>query len=49
MVPYDPWYDLAPDDCEPGYCNFDSYRKFTALAKDHTNFKPILSLGEVAC
>jgi len=45
MVPYDPWYDLAPDDCEPGYCNFDSYRKFTALAKDHPNFKPILSLG----
>jgi len=45
MVPYDPWYDLAPEDCEPGYCNFDSYRRFTALAKDHSKFKPILSLG----
>jgi len=45
MVPYDPWYDLAPSDCDPGFCNYDSYRRFTALAKTHPNFKPILSLG----
>eukprot|EP00095_Tigriopus_kingsejongensis_P002043 maker-scaffold556_size137522-snap-gene-0.37 protein:Tk02043 transcript:maker-scaffold556_size137522-snap-gene-0.37-mRNA-1 annotation:"chitotriosidase-1 isoform x2" len=39
----DPWYDLAPADCEPGYCNYDSYRRFTALQDD--NFTPILSIG----
>jgi len=45
IVPVDPWYDLAPDDCEPGYCNYDSYRRFTALADSHPNFHPIISVG----
>ena len=28
---YDPWFDLAPEDCEPGYCYYDSYRRFVAI------------------
>ncbi|TRY63193.1 hypothetical protein TCAL_02085 [Tigriopus californicus] len=43
MYAYDPWYDLAPEDCEPFYCNYDSYRRFTALGSD--KFVPILSIG----
>jgi chitinase len=48
IVPYDPWYDLAPEDCgENGgmYCHFDSYRRFVNLKQTHPNFVPILSLG----
>ena len=38
-------YDQAPDDCEPGYCNFDSYRRFIALKETHPNFHPMISIG----
>ena len=33
---YDPWFDLAPEDCEPGYCNYDSYRRFVGLKDRYT-------------
>jgi len=42
---YDPWYDLAPEDCEPYQCNFNSFRRFTNLTKDNPNFVPMLSVG----
>ncbi|TRY80597.1 hypothetical protein TCAL_17442 [Tigriopus californicus] len=43
LMPVDPWYDLGPMDCGPGECNFDSYRRFTALASE--TFTPMLSVG----
>eukprot|EP00095_Tigriopus_kingsejongensis_P009617 maker-scaffold328_size205007-snap-gene-0.19 protein:Tk09617 transcript:maker-scaffold328_size205007-snap-gene-0.19-mRNA-1 annotation:"chitinase isoform x1" len=42
LMPTDPWYDLGPSDCGPGECNFDSYRRFTALASE--TFVPMLSV-----
>lgn len=42
---YDPWFDLAPEDCEPGYCNYDGYRRFVALKNINPNFVPMLSVG----
>ena len=44
---YDPWYDLAPGDCEPGYCNYDSYRRFVNLKSVNPNFVPMLSIGKI--
>ena len=43
---YDPWYDLAPEDCEPGYCNYDSYRRFVALKEQNPDFVALLSVGK---
>jgi len=42
---FDPWYDLAPEDCEPGYCNYDSYRRFIALKQKNPDFVPMISIG----
>nr|AQZ26774.1 chitinase 9 [Tigriopus japonicus] len=39
----DPWFDLDSSDCEPGYCNYNGYRRFTDLADE--DFIPILALG----
>ena len=41
----DPWYDLAPWDCQPGYCNYNSFRRFVALKEVNPNFIPMLSIG----
>lgn len=46
IYPYDPWFDLAPEDCEPGYCNYNSYRRFIALKEINPNFIPMLSIGK---
>jgi len=42
---WDPWYDLAPEDCNPGECNYDSYRRFVALKDQNPNFIPMISVG----
>ena len=42
---YDPWYDMAPDDCDPGLCSGDAYRRFTSLSQHNKNFLPLLSVG----
>ena len=42
---WDPWLDQAPEDCEPGYCNFDNYRKFIALKEQNPDFVPMISIG----
>lgn len=41
----DPWFDLDSSDCEPGYCNYNGYRRFTDLADE--DFIPILALGKL--
>jgi chitinase len=47
VVPYDPWYDLAPWDegCEGGLCNYDSYRRFNALKTVNPRLKTFISIG----
>ena len=52
VYPYDPWYDLAPGECQEeiyccqeGYCNYDSYRRFVALKEINPNFIPMLTIG----
>merc|ERR1711963_384414 len=42
---WDPWLDQAPEDCEPGYCNYDNYRNFIKLKDTNPNFTPIISIG----
>ncbi len=45
MIDFDR-YDQAPEDCEPGYCNYDSYRRFIALKEQNPNFVPMISIGK---
>ena len=42
---WDPWYDLSPSDCNPGECNYDSYRRFVGLKQRNPNFRPMISVG----
>ena len=42
---WDPWYDLGPQDCGAGECNYDSYRRFVALKQRNPDFKPMISVG----
>jgi len=42
---WDPWLDQAPEDCEPGYCNYDNYRNFIKLKDTNPNFVPMISIG----
>ena len=47
VVPYDPWYDLAPWDegCGGGICNYDSYRRFNGLKTTNPKLKTFISIG----
>jgi len=42
---WDPWYDLGPQDCGAGECNYDSYRRFVGLKSRNPNFVPMISVG----
>jgi len=42
---WDPWLDQAAEDCEPGYCYWDNYRKFIALKDQNPDFVPMISIG----
>ncbi len=42
---FDPWFDLAPEDCEPYQCNYNGFRRFVALKDKNPDFVAILSVG----
>jgi len=47
VVPYDPWYDLAPWDegCDGDHCHYDSYRRMVKLKQKNKDLKVFLSIG----
>ena len=45
ITAWDPWFDLAPEDCPPGYCNYNGFRRFTDLRSVNPDFVPMLSIG----